>query len=392
MAETAHKQPDMQHKACGLVLKASGTPDDAQMALINRHALVPLEADQVYVRSVYLAHNGIDRDREVFDEALLDDFAKTLPGKGMFVIHPSSYKGDGGPGEGIWFAAKTETMSLDQARAVLKEPDLQWAPSTTEAKLLVASYYMLAMDDDPENKRLRAKTDAGIAGHFSIGFAAADMAPVLNDMGDRIAMRWVGPGEAREGSLVWLGAQPGARAYKGANRDTDTGRTAGDTKTTEENTMADETTKQALLDEQAKNAGLQKQVDNLTPKATAYDALEGLLGKDLLADPEGIKLAVQDGQAHRAELVDDIVTHQRTLKMIDADSAEAVKKEKALYADWPLEKIKTTRERLVAMLPDGQIKGSDTATGKDTDDDGKGGKKGLRDASATKQSMGQTEK
>lgn len=193
----------------------AGAPTPDQLKAINGYALAEMGADQVYVRTAYLAHNGIDRDHEVFDDALLDDFARTLPGKGMFVRHPGGWDGDSGPGVGRWFAAQVVSVSLDEARVRLREPNLQFPPATAVAKLLEASFYVPRTN---KNANLLDDIDAGVAGDVSIGFSAADRTSIRDANGNEIAMRLLGPGEAAEGSLVWLGAQPGARVHKSTSR------------------------------------------------------------------------------------------------------------------------------------------------------------------------------
>ncbi len=206
----------MKSKTINVHTKAAtgGKATAEQLTQINKFALEEMTADDVYVRTAYLAHNGIDRDKEAFDDALLESFTASLPGKGLFVKHPMGYDGDTGPGVGRWFAAKVVSMSLDEARAALDTPNLQFPPSTQTAKLLEASYYMART---PKNAGLIADTDAGIAGDVSIGFRAADRAAIM-DGENVIAYRLLPPGEAFEGSLVWLGAQPGARVHKSARR------------------------------------------------------------------------------------------------------------------------------------------------------------------------------
>jgi hypothetical protein len=76
-------------KSLALHLKAAPAADDAALAAINAFTLRPFAADELQLREYVLAHNCIDRDNEVFDESLLDDFATSLPGKGIFVNHPT---------------------------------------------------------------------------------------------------------------------------------------------------------------------------------------------------------------------------------------------------------------------------------------------------------------
>lgn len=195
--------------------KSAGKPSSEQLGLVNQFALETLSADQVYVRTAYLAHSGIDRDRDAFEKALLDDFARTLPGKGLFVKHPGSFDGDSGPGIGRWFDAKVIQVSQDEARRLLGEPGLMFADNE-DAYLLEASYYIPRSD---KNADMITDIDAGVASFVSVGFAAATRTPITEGTGNEvIAYRVHAPGEALEGSLVWLGAQPGARTHKAATR------------------------------------------------------------------------------------------------------------------------------------------------------------------------------
>ena len=119
-------------------IKAGGKPDEGQLAAINQFTLDELTEDQVYVRTAILAHSGIDRDRDAFEKALLEDFAKTLPGKGLFVKHPGGWDGDSGPGIGRWFGARVVEVSKEKAREMLREPKLQF-PDEDRALNLVPS-------------------------------------------------------------------------------------------------------------------------------------------------------------------------------------------------------------------------------------------------------------
>ena len=120
-------------------IKAASAVTDAQLQMINAHALTALSAEDVQVREYLLCHNGIDRDGEVLDEKLLADLARTLPGKGVFSTgHPGGWSGTGGPAAGKCFDARVEQMSFDQARAELKAPDLQFPPDRSTASVLLA--------------------------------------------------------------------------------------------------------------------------------------------------------------------------------------------------------------------------------------------------------------
>ncbi len=62
-----------------------GGPDEAALALINRHARTPLTAAQVYCFAVRLCDNDIDRDCERFSDEALTQMAPLFEGKaGLF--------------------------------------------------------------------------------------------------------------------------------------------------------------------------------------------------------------------------------------------------------------------------------------------------------------------
>ncbi|MGV6817746.1 MAG: hypothetical protein ACWA44_10830 [Thiotrichales bacterium] len=193
----------------------NGVPSTAQMEQITSYLVGEISEDELYVRTMFLAHNAIDRDQEVISGSLLADLARTLPGKGLHIRHPMGFDGDTGPGEGRFFWARVLTVTLDEARDLLKESSLTWPSTETQAQLLEASFYTVRTTD---NAQLLKKIDAGIAGDVSIGFTNAQSEPLHGAEGEVIAQLLKGPGEAYEGSLVWLGAQPGARITKAATR------------------------------------------------------------------------------------------------------------------------------------------------------------------------------
>lgn len=302
--------------ACAL---KSATPDDAALAQIRQYTLADLPAEKLYVREYALAHNAIDRDGECFDEQLLNDYARTLPGKGLFVKHPLGWDGDTGPGEGRCYAARVERMSFDQARQLLRAPSLQWPPDRSEAAVLMASAYCVRTS---ENAALLDKIDAGIASDVSIGGSYSDRAEIKDASGNTLqARRLVGPGEAREFSLVWLGAQPGARAIKHAK--------PGEDKNVDE-----------LQKAQLRNSELEKQLADATKAVTAIDALRKALGEDgaLIDNPAELTKAVAAGKVYRAELVAAIVKADRAAGVV-GDKPEDVEAAKAMYSALPTEHL-----------------------------------------------------
>lgn len=195
---------------------ASTAPTTDELATINAMAIAPLAADDVYVVRSYLAHNAIDRDQEAFDPSLLKDFANSLPGKGLFVSHPG-VDGGKGPGVGRFFAAKVLQVTKTKARQMLGQPNLHWPPDVPEDGALVldtAAY----MANTAGNADLITNLRFGVASDVSIGFRASSRSDIQDATGNVIGQRLHGPGEAYEGSLVWLGAQPGARTHKAASQ------------------------------------------------------------------------------------------------------------------------------------------------------------------------------
>lgn len=334
-------------------VKSAGAPGEGQLAAINRLALTELTAEQVYVRTAYLAHNGIDRDREAFSSALLADFARTLPGKGLFIKHPGGWDGDSGPGVGRWFEARVVKMGLDEARAALREPGLQFPPGVEEAELLEGSYYM---PRSGKNEDLITDTDAGVAVDVSIGFAASRGSEIQDASGNRIGTTLHAPGEALEGSLVWLGAQPGARAFKSAQRNMFENEGEDDVDLKEQLKAAETKATDA---ETARKAAETKAQENDT-KAKAYDAVVAVVGEGATA--EQVKALVEDGKTYRTELVDELATQKRLQGSL-ADDAEAVAAAKAFYQTMPLPMLKSEVEALRKTQPTGgQLAGGDPNT------------------------------
>lgn len=315
--------------------KSNGAPDEAQLTAIRQYALSDIAADAVYTRTFALAHNCIDRDSEVFDEGLLADFAKTLPGKGIYIKHPNSWQGDGGPAEGRWFGATLQTMSLGDAQTMLREPNLTLPPDRNTVTVLLADGYLVRT---PDNATLIAKVDGGVAGDVSIGFCAQSKVPIKDAQGRELqAQRILGPGEALEGSLVWLGAQPGARAIKSAPMYT--------------NSLEDDAMNESEL--KAKLDKADADVKALQPHADFRNALKTALGTEhapLADDPAALAVLALTGKAARESMVDAVVADARHKGAI-GDTPEEVAAVKAAYAAMPHAQLKTLHEIALKTAP-----------------------------------------
>lgn len=331
----------------------NGTPTAEQVAAINAYTLREHTADELYVREFVVCHNGIDRDREIIDEALLAKFATSLPGKGLFIKHPMSWDGDSGPGEGRWFAARIERLSLNDARTLLREPQFALPPGISEAQVLMASAYMVRTED---TKDLIAKLDAGIAGDVSIGFTTSGRADVIDPAtGNRIAERLLGPGEALEASLVWLGAQPGARAVKHHNPQgnaMDPAQLAALKAALGPHALLldNPTQLKAVLDSHEANKAA----------ATTLTAIKTALGTHaaLLDSPADLKAAIEAGVGAKSALIDELIRDDRIAKRCGDDDA-SVTARKAVYAAMEFTALKMIAERAAPAAGEGSIKGGD---------------------------------
>lgn len=373
--------PFKSHKVLPIYsVKSDGSPSDSDLALINKFTKREFKSDELYMRTAILAHNAIDRDGEVFDEALLQRFAETLPGKGLFNKHPRGYDGDSGPGLGRWFKASVIDVSIEEARTLLKT-DLVFPSGVERAKLLEASYYLPRSD---KNRDLILDIDAGVASDVSIGFSASSRSDVVDPSGAIIAKRIHGPGEALEGSMVWLGAQPGAQTIKSAGTrdeltiDEDTIMPMTDTERKEFNDA-----KSQAEAEKKRADNLQAQVDEQAADVTLAKSVKEKLGNDVAVDT--VVQAITDAKSVRDELVEAIISGKR-LKKAMGDSEDEKNQAESFYKNMPLPMLRKEHELWTQNLPGetSQIHGGETGAGAG----GEGGKAGLRDASVTQKALG----
>ncbi|NOZ68007.1 MAG: hypothetical protein GXP46_01860 [Deferribacteres bacterium] len=316
------------------------------LAKINAYTLKELSAEDVYVRKFLLAHNAIDRDNERFPEALIDEFADTLPGKGFLIGHERP-----GPGRGLFFDAATEEMPPERFVELTGEtPRLPAGVETV--KVLWGWMYLLR---EAFNEEIMANLDAGIYRHVSIGFRAADLNAVKADPnGAVLYWEYVPPGEATEGSLVWLGAQPGAtaqKAQKTESGDIDTEKKGGK--------EMNEFLKRLSL-----KLGKTFSEDNAEDEIMAIFNEKDAKLKELENKVAELEPLAADGRAYRKELVDSYVTLRTKLEELPADDENRQKQAREIAAGFPVEFLKSEVEvlqkRVEEKFPDeGQLKGGD---------------------------------
>lgn len=325
------------HKAFGDMAQAEG-----RLEKINKYALVPLAEEQVYARRYLMAHNAIDRDVERFNEDLLEDFARTLPGKGFFVEgHPSSWNGKGGPGEGRFYNAYTEMMTPEAFRELTGE-EAKLPDNITSVKVLWGESYILRLES---NSDTIAKIDAGIYSFTSIGFKAPYV-EITEDRGNFLYGEYTSKGEALEGSLVWLGAQPGAMAKEHSH-------------THEEPQKGGKDTMKEFLEK------LKKVFGKTFSEEGAVEEIKQMLDEKDQKVRELTPLA-EEGKAYRKSLVDDTIRFGTMIEEIKTDTEEQ-KKEAAFLETLPIERLKTMREKYEKTARE-KFPDKFTFKGKDTND------------------------
>ena len=301
--------------------KGSGVGADVtpeMLAKINRYALTPLAAEQVFVRKFLMAHNCIDRDEECFPVDMLDQFAATMPGKSLLTGHNRRELPCG-----KFFEASTEVMSREQFKS-MTDIDPRLPDGTDQCKVMWAWSYMVKT---PSNEDLTLQIDGGVCDHCSIGFAAADLRAVRETpSGPTKYYEYVSPGEALEGSLVWLGAQPGATAQKAfdKNRETEGG-----------------TDMKILI------AGL----GSLFGKSLAVDTSEEALLSEIKtalgakdAKIKELEPQAADGVAYRTDLIADTVKFAALIGEV-ADDEKSKKDEEEFLKSVPIGRLKAQRDK-----------------------------------------------
>lgn len=334
--------------------------DDAVLAKINRFALKELTIEEVFVRKILLAHNGIDRDRERFPEGLLDDFARTLPGKSVLYFHN---KGSFLP-LGLFFDTLTETMAIEQFKTLTGD-DPRLPDGLTQVKVLWAWYYVVKT---PDIESTLANIEGGVYRHWSLGFGAADLIPIRKDVNGPVAYwEYMAPGEAYEGSLVWLGAQQGATSQKSAGKD----------KEPDHNQEGEKSMKKILVLFGALLGG-KVFAEDTTDETLAAAVKAALDAKDAEIDTLKKKAAeleplAADGKSYRDSLAADYARLKALMGECE-ETPEAKEKmvgfAKSFGIDFIKTEVKHLQARVDAKFPDGQQLAGDMRRDKSADLDG----------------------
>lgn len=194
-------------------VKGIGTPDGAELALINALARRELEADEVYAFALRLCDNDIDRDFERFDDGTLDELAPMFVGASGVFDHQWSARG--------------QTARIYRTEVVGGDGTL-----TTDGRpyrFLKGWAYMMRTE---ENAALIAEIDGGIKREVSVGCAVEQVLCSVcgqpleecpHEKGEKYEGRvchgvLTGAADVYEWSFVAVPAQRKAGVMKGAGR------------------------------------------------------------------------------------------------------------------------------------------------------------------------------
>lgn len=148
---------DLEGAAGGIVTKAAslaaGEATEEDMKAINKYALTPLKAEDVFTFKAVLCDNELDRDFERFSLKALQELQKLFLGKTVIKDHVHSAENQ---------VARIYRTELQQGSKTLKSGELYTQ--------LVAHCYMVKT---ASNADLIAEIKGGIKKEGSVGFAAS---------------------------------------------------------------------------------------------------------------------------------------------------------------------------------------------------------------------------
>lgn len=184
--------------------------NDSDLALINKHSIRALTADDVYVFKAVMCDNEIDREYEVFPVASLEKLAALFVGKTVIANHQ-------------W---RSEAQMARIYKTEVVTENIQATHGENKAKLM-AYCYTLRTDS---NKDLIAEIDAGIKKEVSVGCRCEQAVcsicgtdnrkrycehfPGRTYDNQKCHFKLLDPTDAYELSFVAVPAQPGAGITK----------------------------------------------------------------------------------------------------------------------------------------------------------------------------------
>lgn len=317
-------------KSCQFGIKsAPSAPTDQQLAEINRYTKRPHTADELYVGEMRLANNCIDRDNERFSEFTLQGFSATAPRKSLLLDHDRSVRS----AVGKIFNSTIEKMPLAQA-ITETGADLKLPAGMDEVQFLSCSFFIPKAAVTTQDL---SKLEAGIYDWVSIGFKTKWAIPVNDSVGNTLYYEYQGPGETREGSLVYLGAQHGA-SVKSADSDS------------AHKTVDEEGEQSMKILFAGLSALLGKSFGDATAEQTVLDEVKtALSGKDakiteLETEVKALKPLAEDGKGYREGMVSDTVKFLTLAGDVKSD-ADSQKKEVDFLSTLPLDRLKAMKDK-----------------------------------------------
>jgi len=248
----------VKEKAFELKRKKSLELTDADWELMQGLMLNPdrFKKEDFRIFEAWLANNYVDRDGERFRKDVLNSFAKTIIGKSVQMNHDWE-----ATGQGRYYVASVQKVSLAEAFEIAgPQPNKNFLSMLQKVEevdggiyWLVVKYYVLK-----SNEKLIELIDAGIVSDMSIGFRAPKLEGYKESGSDNV-LWWEyqntesREAEALEGSLVFLGAQYGARTRKEAE--------TPEIKNADEKTFIKVETKKEVLNMKIEIKSLKKEID-----------------------------------------------------------------------------------------------------------------------------------
>ena len=168
----------------------------AELEVVNTFSKVPLTGEEVYLFSVRLCDNQVDRDGEYFDKASLEQLAPLFVGKTGIFDHD--------------WSAKNQSARIYRTQIVAESGMVE---ETGESKCFLKGYaYMLRSG---ENAHLIAEIDAGIKKEVSVSCSVERCICSIcgHDIKDRINCSHV-KGRVYEGATCVVKLQDPIDAYE----------------------------------------------------------------------------------------------------------------------------------------------------------------------------------
>lgn len=310
---------------------APTTPDAAQLAKINTFTKRQFKAEELYIGQLRLANNCIDRDNERFSEFTLRGFVDTAVRKSMLLDHSRSVKS----AIGKFFDCELEKMPLAQAIAETGA-DLRLPDGMMEVQFMSPFFYVPVKGIDEKDL---VKLEAGIFDFASIGFKTKWPVPINDGLGNILYYEYQGPGETREGSLVYLGAQHGA-SVKSADNEPEH---KNDHERGEQSMKILIAGLSALFGKSLGEGSSEQLLDTIKEAVGARDVKITTLEDEI----KTLKPLAEDGKGYREALVNDTVKFMALTGDVKTD-ADSQKTESAFLAGLPLDRLKSMHAKAEA--------------------------------------------